>query len=533
MRARARHPRARAVLGILVVELLASRAGATPAVCRDAVIAASARYTQSATKALASCRRRRLADCDADTRTVSTLARAAARLQSIVTQRCCGSDRICGTADDEPLAAIGWDAGYCPNLDRGECNGLITSAADVATCLVCIGNGAAGDLAAASATGGPASGPAGGCVTAIGKETARLATTTSKALARCWEARGKGTHANPCPEPGDGLAGPAIESAVARATTRLCKACGGAGSRVRRSGRPRAGVARLRQQLSGCHRAGRRDVRRHDHDARGPGRLRDLRHRARRRVRRSCRRARLRALPVGVCGAAGHVRRRDRVRERGRLPRRLSLSRQRLRNDPVLRRRGLQRGHRLRRRRGLPAVLHVRGLRVAPLRVPGLRVRRVRGVHRRRRARVPPALHPGLGLSSAARRVRELDLRRRACASARAPASDPARESRKALPRNGAAWEEHRDAQIPARRRSWSDRRVRPHGPPVRPSISRCLPRTPRPRRSARCPGPTISTSIRDVPVTATARCSTAAPRSDSALPSSRRTRPRSSRRSI
>ena len=40
------------MLGILVVELLASRAGATPAVCRDAVIAASARYTQSATKAL-------------------------------------------------------------------------------------------------------------------------------------------------------------------------------------------------------------------------------------------------------------------------------------------------------------------------------------------------------------------------------------------------------------------------------------------------------------------------------------------------
>jgi hypothetical protein len=227
MRARARHPRARAVLGILVVELLASRAGATPAVCRDAVIAASARYTQSAKKALASCRRRRVADCDADTRTVSALARAAARLQSIVTQRCCGSDRICGTADDEPLAAIGWDSGYCPNLDRGECNGLITSAADVATCLTCIGNGAAGDLAAASAAGGPASGPAGGCVTAIGKETARLATTTSKALARCWEARGKGTHANSCPEPGDGLAGPAIESAVARATTRLCKACGG------------------------------------------------------------------------------------------------------------------------------------------------------------------------------------------------------------------------------------------------------------------------------------------------------------------
>jgi hypothetical protein len=212
---------------MLLAELLASRARATPALCRDAIIAASARYTQSAVKALASCRRRGVNDCAADPRTASALGRAAARLQSIVTQRCCGDDRICGTADDEPLAAAGWSAGFCPNLDHGDCNALITSAADVASCLRCIDDGAAAELAAASATGAPASGAVGHCVSAIGKESARLSTTTSKALARCWEARGKGTHANPCPEPGDGLAGPAIATAVERVTTRLCKACGG------------------------------------------------------------------------------------------------------------------------------------------------------------------------------------------------------------------------------------------------------------------------------------------------------------------
>src|SRR5262249_7216641 len=90
-----------------------------------------------------------------------------------------------------------------------------------------IGDTAAADLAPAS-TAVSASGPVAVCLSAIGKERARLATSTSRALARCWEARAKGAHANPCPEPGDGKAGPSIAAAVVRATERLCKACGGA-----------------------------------------------------------------------------------------------------------------------------------------------------------------------------------------------------------------------------------------------------------------------------------------------------------------
>ena len=202
-------------------------------------------------------------------------------------------------------------------------------------------------------------------------------------------------------------------------------------------------------------------------------------------------------------------------------------------DDPVLRRHGLQRGHRLRRRRGLPAVLHVRGLRCAPLRVPGLRMRRVRGVHRRRRPRMPPALHAGLGLSSAARRVRELDLRVGPVHQLEPlPVTRPA-ESRKPCRETVRRGKNTGCPNSLLAVALGSDRRVRPHGPPVRPSISRCRPRTPRRRRSARCPGPTISTSTRDGRATATGRCSTAAPRSDSPPPSSRRTRPRSSRRSI
>jgi hypothetical protein len=218
----------RLLLILLVAGVPICRAQAAPLACRDAIIAAGARYSQATVKALTACRRRGGADCETDARTASALARAATLLRSTVTQRCCGSDHVCGTGDDDSLAAIGWGAGFCPNLDRGDCNDLIGSPSDVAACVACVGRAAAVDLSMTSGAGLPASGAAGGCVAAVEEEGARLATATSKALARCWEARAKGKHSNACPEPGDGVAGPVIAAAVARATTRICKACGGA-----------------------------------------------------------------------------------------------------------------------------------------------------------------------------------------------------------------------------------------------------------------------------------------------------------------
>jgi hypothetical protein len=123
---------------LAAILLLASTARASAVDCRDAILGGGARYAQAAMKAVAACERRRAPDCHADPRTVAKVARAAARLDAVVAQRCCGTDRVCGTADDELLAAIGWSAGYCPNLDQGDCNGLIASPGDVADCLACI-----------------------------------------------------------------------------------------------------------------------------------------------------------------------------------------------------------------------------------------------------------------------------------------------------------------------------------------------------------------------------------------------------------
>src|SRR5262249_26279052 len=43
----------------------------------------------------------------------------------------------------------------------------------------------------------------------------------------CWAARARGVHANDCPVPGDGRAGPAITHAEQTMTRAICRACGG------------------------------------------------------------------------------------------------------------------------------------------------------------------------------------------------------------------------------------------------------------------------------------------------------------------
>src|SRR5262245_31369546 len=102
------------VLAALVLVLSASPASAAGG-CRDVIAAEAARHVQAVTKAFAACHRRQVADCDADLRTTLRVTRAAVRLQAKVALRCCGADEVCGTGDDEALAAIGWDTGYCPN----------------------------------------------------------------------------------------------------------------------------------------------------------------------------------------------------------------------------------------------------------------------------------------------------------------------------------------------------------------------------------------------------------------------------------
>jgi len=200
---------------------------ASPDDCRDGIVAAGARYAQATVKAVAACVRRHVGDCASEPRTVAKRVRAVTRLRAAIAARCCGADRACGTGDDDPLASVGFGA-FCPNLDRGDCNMPIANAGDAATCLACIADAAAFDVAGLVGVPAPADAGAARCAASVAKESARFAVTASKALARCWDARAAGRHMNACPTPGDGLAGPAIAAAATRATAAMCKACGGA-----------------------------------------------------------------------------------------------------------------------------------------------------------------------------------------------------------------------------------------------------------------------------------------------------------------
>ncbi len=403
------------VVTLLIVSIAtATRVQASPDACRDAIVAAAARYDQATWKVLGSCQQHHVADCDGDARTAAKIARAAAKLQSSIALRCCGPDRICGTGDDEALGTLGWGAGFCPNLDRSDCNTLISGPDDIAPCLTCIGHTAANDLAALTSV--PASSGSDAlarCASAIAREGTRLEARTSRALAACWAGRAAGKHANACPVPGDGKAAAVIAAAVTRARASICKACGGA-DRVCGGaddiapailGYPDACPAVSDPDGSACGGpistlSDRRELR---HVRRGPSRG----------VHRPRRGARVPSLPPRVRRTTGHLRSGSRVRQRRGLSRRVLVPRQRLRYDALLRRSSVRRRRRVQRRSGLPAVLHVRRLWPAAVRVPGLRVWRGGGVHRRWRPRLPRAVHRGCGLSGSRRRLRQFHLRLR------------------------------------------------------------------------------------------------------------------------
>src|SRR5262249_30673474 len=148
--------------------------------------------------------------------------------QSSIPPRCCGPDRIRGRADDEPLGGIGWGAGFCPNLDRGDCNALISTPDDIAPCLACIGRTAVKDLVAlTSVSASSGSDALARCANVIAKESSGLVARTSKEVVAGGKEREAARHATSCPAPGDGKAAGAIAAAVVRARASICKSCGG------------------------------------------------------------------------------------------------------------------------------------------------------------------------------------------------------------------------------------------------------------------------------------------------------------------
>jgi len=222
-----------ALAGALV---LAFEVRAEPVACQRSILKGSTKLALARAKALGKCEDKRrtgalspATDCTIEPTTATKIARAESRLGRGLAKACGGPDRTCGTADDEPLAAIGWPAA-CPDFLGLGCTGPIAGCDDVAACLACVDREAVAQAIALAydeltAPGAP---DLARCQRTIGKETARFLDTRTKALRRCWEGRLKGAHANTCPSPGDGKAEGKIAKAAARARAKICLACGGA-----------------------------------------------------------------------------------------------------------------------------------------------------------------------------------------------------------------------------------------------------------------------------------------------------------------
>ncbi|TMA54115.1 MAG: hypothetical protein E6J75_14380 [Deltaproteobacteria bacterium] len=227
--------------GLLALALVADPARAEPLACRREIAKQSARYVQSVMKARERCADRVIAgrlppatDCRSEPTTALRLASAAEKASAGVVRACCGTDGLCATADDDSLAALGWDVGSCPNLQNGACMNAVGGDADIPVCFTCIGAAAVGRLIALDfGPDGPApAAPAIAiCRRAIGKEATRFLVAKSKALRTCWDGRLRGVHQNPCPDPGDGKATRAIAAAAAKMTAAICTACGGGDGR--------------------------------------------------------------------------------------------------------------------------------------------------------------------------------------------------------------------------------------------------------------------------------------------------------------
>ncbi len=209
--------------------------------CDRTILKESSRYVQAAVKARQTCEDRKTTkrlpastDCATEPTTAGRIQKARAKLASRIAGACGGADKTCGTADDALLSSYGWGGiSTCPNLENGACNNPIQTCADVVTCLGCVDDAAAAQAmnlyygSLNPAVFGNAT-TVNNCQRAIGREAAKFLRAKSNALARCWDARARGLHANPCPVPGDGKAGPAIQKAELKMRSAICAKCGGA-----------------------------------------------------------------------------------------------------------------------------------------------------------------------------------------------------------------------------------------------------------------------------------------------------------------
>ena len=254
---------------IFVPALLAlgyTSALAAPLRCQRTIVKESARLAATRARALAACevrvtRGRLPADtaCAGEPRTASTLARAEARLRKAIDRACGGADRTCGSAgDDDAPAALGWPAS-CPDYAAHGCTGAIDDCGDVADCLACASAAATDQaLAVVAGTLAPSSPRTervlNRCQRALVAEAARFVGKHAAVLARCWDGRLRGKHADECVSTGDGPIAARLARLAAARKARACRACGGGGdcAAERQQTAPAIGVVSPCPGVAGC-----------------------------------------------------------------------------------------------------------------------------------------------------------------------------------------------------------------------------------------------------------------------------------------
>jgi cysteine-rich repeat protein len=226
------------VLAVALAIVSGREAAADALKCKATIAKQSALYVQKRAKALLKCEDAKTKGklpaaqvCASEPKTQKVLTALAAKLGLTVAGACGGADKTCGTADDEPLASIGWGAvATCPDFGSSGCTQPIGSCSDVASCIECSADAAVGQAMAlyygsldpaAFATGNAVN----KCQQAIGKETTKFLAAKSKALQKCWNARLVAGTASACP---DAAATLAIALADQKKIAGICKACGGA-----------------------------------------------------------------------------------------------------------------------------------------------------------------------------------------------------------------------------------------------------------------------------------------------------------------
>src|SRR5690242_3456481 len=191
----------------VVLQTLASRAGAEPVACQREIAKSTAKFVQAKMKALQKCNDAVVLGSASgpcpDGKATATITSASSKLRVAIAKKCGGADRACGTADDDSLASIGWDIGSCPNFESGSCTNAITDCDGVSTCLLCVGE-AAVDQAITLYYGALDTNTTDhdviSCQRAIGKNTAKFFAAKNRALQKCEDGVLKGTLGGPCPD---------------------------------------------------------------------------------------------------------------------------------------------------------------------------------------------------------------------------------------------------------------------------------------------------------------------------------------------